>query len=320
MTISHCGGKFKCKVCESAKPLILILSAPLVLTAASLPLGALLWWWWFWLTSFQLTPQGESCRETQGNQEGRDGEAGPACSSAGNPRRWTGELGALRLKSEFPYSMCALARPRSSCLSFSPPCLMAWSVTVSLGSISSLTCQHLSAPDLHVPAPSPGPPSVPSHSPPHRSPLSAAFIRCPSPFPSGSSRIPLRPLCFPSLPEGGWLTSSNLKCKVWCHGLSPGDLGADERAARSGEIKRKDKDGQTMRKPRLLGLHDLICLLFMDILLHKSCMSTVCCYHPHSQEHRKTRPNRCVIPCQAIVLNSATQSKTWSYASLRLWP
>lgn len=74
--------------------------------------------------------------------------------------------------------------------------------------------------DLHVPSP---PLSTPLH----------AFSLC---FSSLCFRLVLPlsvfslcvSLALPSrlvlLPKGRWLTSSNLKCKVWCHRLCPRDL------------------------------------------------------------------------------------------------
>lgn len=72
------------------------------------------------------------------------------------------------------------------------------------------------------------------------------FIPRPSPFLSGSPCISLSlpPLFFSLLPEGGWLTSSNLKCEVWCHRRCPRDLGANSHTERSGETKRKYRDGE----------------------------------------------------------------------------
>lgn len=94
------------------------------------------------------------------------------------------------------------------------------SVTVSLGSISNLTCQHLSVLRSSCPLSSSQPPLH-------------AFSLC---FSSLCFRLVLPlavfslcvSLALPSrlvlLPKGRWLTSSNLKCKVWCHRLCPRDL------------------------------------------------------------------------------------------------
>lgn len=132
------------------------------------------------------------------------------------------------------------------------------------------------------------------------------FIPCPSPFLSGSLCISLsRPLLFFSLlPEGRWLTSSNLKCKVWCHRLCPRELGAKSHTERAGETKRKSRDGEPVRKSRLLDPHDPICLLLVAGIL------LVHCY-----QIRHVLIS--VSLCQCFVLIPA---KNPSYVSFWLWP
>lgn len=119
------------------------------------------------MTSFTLTPRGESHREKQINYKDRDKESDPVCFPPGNSEMWISKALSNSVfcdyKWTFTYSMCTLAL---LCSVFLSP--LSYGLKRDCISISNLTCQYGSASDLHVPSLSLSPP------------FSVLFIPCPS--------------------------------------------------------------------------------------------------------------------------------------------
>lgn len=188
----------------------------------------------------------------------------------------------------------------------SPPCLTAWSVTVSLGSISNLTCQHLSASDLNVPSLPLSPPSLHAFSLSFSSlPLSDLFIPCPSSF----RPAPYVSLFLSSLPLFvAWRQMINI-IESEMQSLMATVPQRSRRHVELWEIRGDKKEKMEMERKRDIKKIQTTwpCWSHMSTayghFLHGLCMCTV------------KNTEKSVSPvCQCIVLNLAVRSKTWSYA------